>query len=103
MFFSQIRKIGYQGNKNGSPIYQKDEYGNVLRDENKNPILDEDLTTVIEDYKKFHFSKNIETENSYSIKYNELNGRLDYDYYSPKNRKPIELIEKNNAVVYLML
>lgn len=98
LFLSQIRKIGYQGNKNGSPIYQKDEYGNVLRDENKNPLLDEDLTTVVEDYKKFHSSKNIETENSYSIKYNELNGRFDYDYYSPKNRKLIELIEKNNAV-----
>lgn len=98
LFFSQIRKIGYQGNKNGSPIYQKDDYGKILRDENKNPLLDEDLSTVIKDYKKFHKAKNIETDNSYSIEYNELNGRFDYDYYSPKNRKLIELIEKNNAV-----
>jgi len=98
LFFSQIRKIGYQGNKNGSPIYQKDDYGKLLRDENKNPILDEDLTTVIEDYKNFHLNKKIETENSYSIRYNELNGRFDYDFYSPENRKLIELIEKNNAV-----
>lgn len=98
LFFSQIRKIGYQGNKNGSPIYQKDEYGKILRDKNRNPILDEDLSTVIEDYKNFHKNKKIETENSYSIHYNELNGRFDYDYYAPKNRKLIELIEKNNAV-----
>lgn len=98
LFFSQIRKIGYQGNKNGSPIYQKDEYGKILRDKNRNPILDEDLSKVIEDYKNFHKNKKIETENSYSIHYNELNGRFDYDYYAPKNRKLIELIEKNNAV-----
>ena len=98
LFFSQIRKIGYQGNKNGSPIYQKDEYGKILYDENNNPILDEDLTTVIDDYQKFQAKKNIETDNSYSINYNELNGRFDYDFYSPKNRKLIELIEKNNAV-----
>lgn len=98
LFFSQIRKIGYQGNKNGSPIYQKDEYGKILRDKNRNPILDEDLSTVIEDYKNFHKNKKIETGNSYSIHYNELNGRFDYDFYAPKNRKLIELIEKNNAV-----
>ncbi len=98
LFFSQIRKIGYQGNKNGSPIYKKDNFGNVLRDLEKNPIIDEDLTTVIEDYKKFHKTKIIETENSYSIQYNELNGRFDYDFYSPKYRKLIDIIEKNNAV-----
>ena len=54
---------------------------------------------MIGDYKKFQINKNIETENSYSIKYNELNGRFDYDFYSPNNRKLIELIEKNNAVL----
>ncbi len=98
LFFSQIRKIGYQGNKNGSPIYQKDNYGKILRDKDKNPILDEDLSIVVEDYKKFYNYKNIETKNSYSINYNELNGRFDYDYYSPHNKKLIELIEKNNAI-----
>jgi len=98
LFFSQIRKIGYQGNKNGSPIYKKDSFGNVLRDLEKNPIIDEDLTTVIEDYNKFHKTKVIETENSYSIQYNELNGRFDYDFYSPKYRKLIDIIENNNAI-----
>ncbi len=98
LFFSQIRKIGYQGNKNGNAIYQKDENGEILRDKNKNPILDEDLSTVINDFKEFHNNNYIETENSYSINYNELSGRFDYDYYSPQYRKLIGLIKKNNAV-----
>lgn len=98
LFFSQIRKIGYQGNKNGSPIYLKDAYGAIIRDDNKNPIINEDLSTVIEDYLTFHKTKTIETTNSYSIDYNELNGRFDYDYYAPKNRRLIELIKSNNAV-----
>ncbi|GAB5410886.1 MAG: hypothetical protein BalsKO_32510 [Balneolaceae bacterium] len=98
LFFSRIRKIGYQGNKNGSPMYKKDDFGNILRDENKNPIVDEDYSIIIEEYKKFNKDCNIETENSYSINYNELHGRFDYDYYSPQNRKLIEIIKKNNAV-----
>lgn len=98
LFFSQIRRIGYQGNKNGTPIYKKDEFGKILRDKNNNLILDEDLSTVIKDYKKFCVNENIETDNSYSIKYNELNGRFDYDFYSPRNRKLVELLKKNNSV-----
>lgn len=97
LFFSQIKKIGYQGNKNGSPIYHKDNYGQVLKDNKNNPIIDEDLTTVVKDYNKFHKTKNIETKNSYSIKYSELNGRFDYDYYSPQNRRLLEIINNNNA------
>lgn len=97
LFFSQIKKIGYQGNKNGSPIYLKDNYGQILKDNKNNPILDEDLSAVVKDYNEFHKTKKVETNNSYSIKYNELNGRFDYDFYSPQNRKLLEIINNNNA------
>ncbi len=30
IFFGRVTKLGYQGNKNGSPIYQKDEFGNFF-------------------------------------------------------------------------
>ena len=87
IFFGRITKLGYQGNKNGTPIYQKDKFGQIIKDENKQPILDEDFSATIENYKAFLKGKKIETENSFSIQFNELNGRFDYDFYSPENRK----------------
>jgi type I restriction enzyme M protein len=36
IFFSKIKKVGYQGNKNGTPIYQKDKFGNIIKDTNNN-------------------------------------------------------------------
>lgn len=99
VFFSQIRKIGYQGNKNGSPIYLKDSYGKILREENKTPILDEDISTVISDYITFNNENHIETTNSFSIECDEIIDRFDYDFYSPQYRWLIEKIKEHNAVV----
>ena len=87
IFFGRITKLGYQGNKNGTPVYQKDKFGQIIKDDNKQPILDEDFSATIENYKAFLKGKKIETENSFSIQFNELNGRFDYDFYSPENRK----------------
>ncbi|TDL99645.1 MAG: hypothetical protein C4K58_07065 [Flavobacteriaceae bacterium] len=87
IFFGRVTKLGYQGNKNGTPIYQKDKFGQIIKDENKQPILDEDFSAIIEMYKEFQKGKKVETENAFSIQFNELNGRFDYDFYSPENRK----------------
>lgn len=87
IFFGRVTKLGYQGNKNGTPVYQKDQYGQIVKDKNGQPILDEDFTTVIEAYKAFQKGKKVETEHTFSIQFNELNGRLDFDFYSPDTRK----------------
>lgn len=87
IFFGRVTKLGYQGNKNGTPIYQKDKFGQIIKDENKQPILDEDFSAIIETYKEFQKGKKVEAENAFSIQFNELNGRFDYDFYSPENRK----------------
>lgn len=87
IFFGRVTKLGYQGNKNGTPLYQKDKNGQIVKDKNGQPILDEDFTTIIEAYKAFQKGKKTETENSFSIQFNELNGRFDFDFYSPENRK----------------
>ncbi len=97
VFFSKITKLGYQGNKNGSPIYKKDKYGNTVKDSLNQPILDENFSSAVEDYNNYKSQKNIGTENSYSIKYNELNGRFDYDFYSPETTRLLDRIKKNNA------
>jgi type I restriction enzyme M protein len=97
IFFSKIKKPGYQGNKNGTPIYKKNKYGITIKNENGNPILDEDFSIVSEEYKVFQRKAAIGTDNSFSINCNELSGRFDYDFYSPENRKMITGLEDKNA------
>jgi len=87
VFFGRVTKLGYQGNKNGTPLYQKDKYGQILKDSTGQPLLDEDFNAIVEAYKEFQNGNFIESDNAFSINYNELNGRFDFDFYSPENRK----------------
>ncbi len=98
VFFGRITKLGYQGNKNGNPIYQKDEFGNFLKNENKELILEEDFTKIINDYKIFQQTNELETANSFLFPVAELNGRFDFDYYAPQNRKLLNKLKSLNAV-----
>jgi type I restriction enzyme M protein len=97
IFFSKIKKPGYQGNKNGTPIYKKDKYGMTLKDKSGKQILDEDFSIVVEEYKAFQETQKVNSDNSFSLNFNELNGRFDYDFYSPENRKMILGLEDKNA------
>ncbi len=87
IFFGRVSKLGYQGNKNGTPVYQKDNFGQIVKDKSGQPVLDEDFTGIVEAYNAFLVGGKIETENAFSILYNELNGRFDFDFYSPENRR----------------
>jgi type I restriction enzyme M protein len=98
IFFGRVRKLGYQGNKNGTPLYQKDKYGQIIKDILGQPILDEDFSVIAEAYKEFQTGIKIEKENSFSINYNELNGRFDYDFYSPENRKMFSNLDNVKTV-----
>jgi type I restriction enzyme M protein len=98
VFFGRVTKLGYQGNKNGNPIYKKDEFGNLLKNENRELILDEDFSQIIKDYKIFQETNEIESENSFTFPVSELNGRFDFDYYAPENRKLLNKLKSLNAV-----
>lgn len=98
IFFGRVTKLGYQGNKNGTPTYQKDKFGQIIKDNFGQPILDEDFNDIVDAFKKFQKGNQVEQENSFSINYNELNGRFDYDFYSPENRKMFSNLDKTNTV-----
>ena len=98
IFFGRVTKLGYQGNKNGTPTYQKDKYGQIIKDKSGRPVLDEDFSDIADAFKKFQKGNQVEQENSFSINYNELNGRFDYDFYSPENRKMFSNLDKTNTV-----
>lgn len=86
IFFGRVTKLGYQGNKNGTPLYQKDKYGQIIKDSKGLPMADEDFTTIVNAYKSFQKGEMVAQENMFSIPYHELNGRFDVDFYSPTNR-----------------
>lgn len=98
IFFGRIKKLGYQGNKNGTPTYQKDKFGQFIKDGKGELMLDEDFTSIAEQYKAFQEGQKIETSNSFSINYDELNGRFDYDFYAPENRKLIANLDNKRTV-----
>jgi type I restriction enzyme M protein len=98
IFFGRVTKLGYQGNKNGTPLYQKDKYGQTIRDSSGQPILEEDFSVIVEEYKKFQSGKVIESNIAFSINYNELNGRFDFDFYSPENRKMFSNLDNVKTV-----
>ncbi len=103
IFFGRVTKLGYQGNKNGTPTYQKDKYGQVIKDSLGQPILDEDFSVIVDAYAAFQKGVKVESEaspeaNSFSINYNELNGRFDYDFYSPENRQLFTKLDTGKSV-----
>ena len=98
IFFGRITKLGYQGNKNGTPQYLKDKYGQVVKNELGQPALDEDFSEIVEAYKAFQSGKKVDANNSFSINYDELNGRFDYDFYSPENRKMFTKLDSGKSV-----
>jgi type I restriction enzyme M protein len=98
IFFGRIKKLGYQGNKNGTPIYKKDAFGQYLKNKQNEVILEEDFSEMAQQYKAFLKGQNINTMHSFSMNYNELNGRFDYDFYAPENRKLFDKIADKNTV-----
>jgi type I restriction enzyme M protein len=52
----------------------------------------------VADYKAFQKGNNIDKNNSFSINYDELNGRFDFDFYSPENRDLFFKLKKNKNV-----
>jgi type I restriction enzyme M protein len=98
VFFGKVTKLGYQGNKNGSPVYKKDDFGQLLKNQIEKPILDEDFSEIVEQYKKFKINSKGNTNNSFSMNYNELNGRFDFDFYSPENKVFAKTLKNGKTV-----
>ena len=51
IFMAIIEKIGYD--IRGRTVYKRDEKGGVIKDEKGEPVVDEDVTEIIKEFKKF--------------------------------------------------
>ena len=98
IFFGRVKKLGYQGNKNGTPVYIKNKYGQILKDKYGEAIIDEDFSVITDAYKKFQKGSKIDSDDFFSINYNELNGRFDFDFYCPENRKMFTKLDNVKTV-----
>jgi len=88
VLFARVTKIGYQGNKNGAVVYKKDSTGEVVTDEGGEPIVDENVTGIIEAINKFQGKKGIrDSDECFTVDYDRLSDRLDLDYYKPSVRE----------------
>lgn len=92
VFFSRITKLGYQGNKNATPVYKKNSKGEfVIHLGNK--ILDEDFSIVLADYDAYNKGENLGSGKSFVIMSNEIKSRFDYDYYCPENHNALNILK----------
>lgn len=98
IFFGRVTKLGYQGNKNGTPIYKKDKYWQTIKNSLGEKIMDENFSEIAKAYKNYNKGEVIEDENTFSINFNELNGRFDFDFYSPENKKLFSNLDKEKTV-----
>ncbi|RLC74785.1 MAG: hypothetical protein DRI61_16035, partial [Chloroflexi bacterium] len=57
IFFASVKKIGYD--VRGREIYKRDDKGEIIKDEGGNPVVDTDISNVIEDFKAFRIKKNL--------------------------------------------
>jgi type I restriction enzyme M protein len=86
IFFAKVNKLGYLGNKNGSILYKKDKFGDLIYDNNRLPIVDEDFSEISQNYKLFASGNSIISQNCFVLNSKNIEGRFDYDYYSPETR-----------------
>jgi len=98
IFFGKINKLGYLGNKNGSPIYKKDPNGKILIGSNGEPLIDEDVTEVVSAYDRFVSGELDDSgDDCFAVNFENLSSRLDHDYYKPSYRKMEEALKKYGA------
>jgi len=98
IFLGRVNKIGYQANKNGTPVYKTCDAGEPMTDSNGHFVVDEDVTEVGRRFKEFEAGKlKEETDDCFTLKASEIETRLDVDFYTPSQRELAEYLEGKGA------
>jgi type I restriction enzyme M protein len=88
VFFGDVQKIGYEGTKNGKAIYKRNEKGEIIRDAEGKPIIDEDVTEIVRAYDVYKAGKPMnETGKFFLRKYSEIEDRWDVKFYKPEYKR----------------
>jgi type I restriction enzyme M protein len=98
IFFAKINRVGYEGNKNGTVIYQRDDDGALRQDPDGNPVVDEDVTEVIERYREFKLTNDsIDEDTIFTLDDDDLADRFDVEFYHPAHRKLRDRLAQSGA------
>ena len=97
IFFGKIKKMGYEGNKNGTVIYKKDSFGRILENKDGELVVDEDISEMTSAFSIFEQGEKFVNENAFLLRYRELDSRLDVVYYNPNYRNTRLLLSKKGA------
>jgi type I restriction enzyme M protein len=102
IFFGKISKLGYQGNKNGTPLYKRDNTGAMIRSANGAAVLDENYSEILQAYQAFQHQQpstaQSTAQSTYVLPTSDLNGRFDFDFYAPSHRSLLQTLQNAGAV-----
>lgn len=94
-FMARIEKIGYD--VKGQPIYKKNSKGEAQIDVSGNPVIDDDIESTVRLYKSCQNKKPFDSDVAFVLSHNEMNSRLDVNYYLPGDRFLLEQLESHGA------
>lgn len=98
IFFANIEKIGYETTKNGNTVYLKNNNGEIIQNDTGIPIIDEDISYITECYNNYILKGNFkQSDNVFTRKFSEIEGRFDVKYYQPKYKKLRDTLIKSGA------
>ena len=66
VFFAAVSRLGYQGNKNGTPLFKYDQYGKPIKQDG-HPLLDEDFTSIVNDFQAHKRGETVSPDQSFTI------------------------------------
>ena len=93
VFFGSVRKIGYRGNKFGSPLFKRDAHGKTDQ-----LVLEEDFSEVVLEYRKFLSGGDVKSARAFSGKLMKVGGRWDSKFYEPRYRRIISKLAEDGAI-----
>ena len=98
VFFARINKLGYSYNKNANILYKRGSSGEFLLSDNGKQIIDEDYSVILDNYKQYLENGDFDgTDNCFLVKAQDIQGRLDFEYYEPRYMKNIAFLKERSS------
>lgn len=98
VFFGSVRKVGYRGNKFGSPLFKRDAHGKIRVDAADQSVLEEDFSEVVFEYRKFLSGGDVKSARAFSGKLMKVDYRWDSKFYEPRYRQVVSRLSKGGAI-----
>lgn len=99
VFFGEVKRLGYQGNKLGTAIYLRGDNGQVQLDETLRPVIDEDFSEILSAMVNRN-TCNLHPENSkcFEVMARSIDSsRFDYEFHHPRYMELLDRLRSEGA------